>query len=353
MPHPHDGEIVRVSPSTLTGRGHAPVPYTAADHEVDDRTRQMLADSVPENTRRSYSVAWKSFTEWCDAQPQPRVPLPATGATLTEYVRTLIEVGARPNTISSRIGAIRTAHTTAGHEGQPPVKAALQLLRGYKRERAQAGLGDDEARPFTRADLVALVGTLDLTTFVGHRDRLLLVLGFALMARRSELSGLHLGDVVEVAEGLEITVRTSKADKESEGRDVAVPPSSLPVICPVVAFRDYRTRLVDLVKDPAGLAPTAPLIRSVTKHGTPRVNAIPPRSIWTVVERAVARAGLPNADEYSPHSLRAGGLTASLQAGVPTGIAARHGGWSPTSPVVNTYARAANKWQDNAMRGVL
>lgn len=353
MTDPRSAEIVTVTPVSASGRGVAGVVHTDADHQIDDRTRQMLVDAVPENTRRSYAAAWSAFTTWCAQAPDPRVPLPATGATLTEYTRAMIDAGSSPNTISSRIGAIRTIHNLSGHAGQPAEDDALTLLRGYKRTRAEAGLSADEARPFTRADLLAMVGTLDLSTFVGLRDRLLLVLGFALMARRSELSGLHLGDVAEVPEGLEVVVRTSKTDKKSDGRKVALPPASLPLICPTVAFREYRDHLFTLVTDPAKLAPTTPLIRSVTKHGGPRANALPARSVWTVVQRTVAAANLPNAEDYSPHSLRAGGLTASLQAGMATGIAARHGGWSPTSPVVNTYARAADRWKNNAMRGVL
>ncbi|WP_336213126.1 hypothetical protein [Nonomuraea sp. LPB2021202275-12-8] len=55
-----------------------------------------------------------------------------------------------------------------------------------------------------------MVSARDLNTAIRRRDRLLLVLGLALMGRRSELVALTREDVREVADGLEVTIRTSK-----------------------------------------------------------------------------------------------------------------------------------------------
>ncbi len=325
---PHESVIdVR----TDTNTPNAPVPhngYTRADYEVSDTVASRIASSVPENTNRSYVKSWEQFVAWC--AEHERVHLPATGQTIASYVSHMIDLGRAPSTISNRLGAIRTMHTVAGHEGLPPVKPALQLLRGYKRERARDGAGEDEARPLLPPDLERMAATLDLSTFVGRRDHLVIILGFAMMARRSELSYLRIGDVVEVPEGIEVTIRSGKTDKESEGVVVPIPPGSHPLVCPVTTYHAYRVRLADTVITEGGLGPETPLLRSVTKHGTPRSSGIPDRTIWTVVMRLVRAAGLPDPDGYSAHSLRAGGLTAALQKGVPVGVAARHGRWSPT-----------------------
>lgn len=323
----------------------APTQYTGADWEVDDITAARLADSVPENTRLAYANVRASFEAWCTEHR--RVALPATAETLAAYVSHLITLGRAPNTISQHIGAIRTLHTTAGHEGHPPSKAALQLLRGYRRERAGDGKRDDEALPLMRPDLERCIERLDLTTFAGRRDQLVLVLGFAMMARRSELASLQLDDLRETPEGLEVLLRSSKTDKESEGIIVALPPSSTENLCPVRVLREYRAALAA-----AGVT-TGALLRGVTKHDTPRSTGLAPKTINGIVQRAVRRAGLANAGEYSAHSLRAGGLSSSLAAGRLLGVAAVHGRWSPTSPVVIKYSRAADRWRDNAMRGVL
>ncbi|WP_063819472.1 hypothetical protein [Herbidospora cretacea] len=71
-----------------------------------------------------------------------------------------------------------------------------------------------------------MIDACDLTTVTGLRDRLLLVLGLALMGRRSELVALHRADVREVPDGLEVRIATSKTDKDSAGQTVAIPRGS-------------------------------------------------------------------------------------------------------------------------------
>src|SRR5258706_14116140 len=155
--------------------------YTAADMSIDDRTRQRLADSVPENTRLAYSVVREQFLDWCAGTG--RTPLPAHEATLTSYVSDMITAGASPATISQHMGAIRTMHSVAGFKGQPANTGALQLLRGWRRDRADEGTRERKATPLVRDDLRLVIARLPLGTLAGRRDQLLLVLGFALMAR--------------------------------------------------------------------------------------------------------------------------------------------------------------------------
>ncbi|MGW6500235.1 hypothetical protein [Nonomuraea angiospora] len=87
----------------------------------------------------------------------------------------------------------------------PATEAARLALRAYKCHRAEnGGRGQREAPPITIDALRAMVAACDLTTPIGLRDRLLLVLGLALMGRRSELVALNREDVREVADGLEV-----------------------------------------------------------------------------------------------------------------------------------------------------
>ncbi|WP_157520696.1 hypothetical protein [Herbidospora daliensis] len=67
-----------------------------------------------------------------------------------------------------------------------------------------------------------------------------------------------------------------------------------------------------------------------------------------IVGDLAVRAGVPNAETATAHSLRAGGATVAYAASV---IAA-HGRWAPNSPVVLNYIRAVDRWRDNAMRNV-
>ena len=67
------------------------------------------------------------------------------------------------------------------------------------------------------------------------------------------------------------------------------------------------------------------------------------------MRRRAEKAELEDRQRVSAHSLRATGATL---ADVPAGIIAKHGGWSPTSPTVHGYIRAAQRFEVNAMKGV-
>lgn len=339
-----------MSQSTLASYDHGrslhgsfDVAHKAGYEPLSAVTAQRLVESVPPNTRAAYEVVARDFDAWCARCG--RGAMPAAEATLVEYVSHLIDLGRAPATISQHIGAIRKAHRVAGYLGQPDTERALQLLRGYRRKRAENGTTSRQASPILTDTLRAMVDVLDLDTLAGRRNQVLLVLGFAMMARRSELASLTLDDVIETPDGLEVAIRTSKTDRDALGAVVAVPAGSHPDLDPVRLVASWRAELGAL-----GIT-VGPLLRAVTRHG--RVGeGLRPRAVNRIVQRIAHRAGMDDR-ALSAHSLRAGGLTAALRAGVPIGVAARHGRWSEKSPVVNGYARAADRWRDNAMRGVL
>jgi integrase len=182
---------------------------------------------------------------------------------------------------------------------------------------------------------------------LGVRDRALLVLGVAMMGRRSELAGLDLADVVEVDEGLLVYVRRSKTDQDAVGAEVAVPYGSHPDTCPVRAVRAWRALLTE-----RGIV-DGPLLRAVDRTGRIAARRMSGDGINRVVRAAAIRAGLPGADRYTAHSLRAGGVTVAAKAGAQVAAIAAQGRWSLTSPVLLGYIRAADRWRDNPMAGAL
>jgi site-specific recombinase XerD len=69
----------------------------------------------------------------------------------------------------------------------------------------------------------------------GVRDRALLLMGFAGGFRRAELAQLAVEDVARDKDGLVVTLRRSKTDREGQGRRVALPYGARPETCPVRA----------------------------------------------------------------------------------------------------------------------
>lgn len=316
---------------------------SGTDVELSEATRARISDGVAVNTRKAYARAWSAFAQWCEHHN--RSALPATSETLAEYVGALADAGRAPSSIEQAIAAIRTAHRVAGHPGTPDTERARLVLRSHRRRRGEAGQRVRQAPPISVKALRAMIEVTDPTTVIGTRDRALLTLGFALMGRRSELAALRLSDVTETDNGLEVLIRTSKTDQDGHGEVVAIPYGSHTHTCPVRRYRAWTAVLGEHgVTD-------GRLFRSVTRHG--RLGAsISADAVNDLVRSLAVRAELPDAEHYTAHSLRAGGVTSAYKAGAPIAVIARHGRWSPTSPVVHSYVRTEDKWRDNPMSGI-
>jgi integrase len=230
-------------------------------------------------------------------------------------------------------------------------------LRAYRRERAQQGHRPRKSPPITVDRLLAMVDALPDDTPAARRDRAVLVLGFALMSRRSEITDIDIGDLTFTTEGLELYVPFSKTDQDAHGETVAIPYGQHPRTCPIRVTRAWLTDLTN------AKVSSGPLFRPVDRHGRiadrsrPAVvrggrERLSTQTINLIVKRAAAAAGLDHASTYTAHGLRAGGATSAAKAGAPMSAITRHGRWADGSPVVAGYIRQADKWNDNPLHGI-
>ncbi|MFY1588977.1 tyrosine-type recombinase/integrase [Micromonospora sp. WMMD734] len=323
------------------------------DTEVSASTWALIDAATPASTRRAYRDEWTRFTRWCSAQQ--RTPLPATAETLAEYAGHLADRDLAPSSIGKALAAITKAHVTAGH-GEPDRRGAREVLRGYRKRHAQAGRAPRKAPAMTLTALRAMVATLDPDTLTGVRDRAVIVLGFAMAARRSELAALNLTDLEPHAEGLQVTVRISKTDKDGHGRIVAVPYGSNLATCPVRAVEQWRTALAHHGRD------TGPLFVRIDRHGrlghvaTGRGDTdgrITGETVAAIIRRAAVAAGLDAAQAFSGHSLRRGFATAAYAAPDADLVRiARHGGWKEGSAALFGYLEEVDRWRKNPAAGI-
>ncbi|HEV2344346.1 MAG TPA: tyrosine-type recombinase/integrase [Actinocrinis sp.] len=295
------------------------------------------------NTQRAYARQLGRFNDWCIINN--RTSLPATGETLAEYVAALCDAGYSASTIEQAVATIRTAHRVAGHKAQPETESSRLVLRSHRKDQAAEGKRTRKSPPVTLDALRRMIDATSADSLIGVRDRVLLVLGFALMGRRSELAALNIADVTETEDGLEVRVKWSKTDQEAVGETVAIPRGSHAETDPVRVLNAYLRALKD-----HGVT-NGPLLRSVTRWGRPG-DSLSEDGINRAVRAAALRANLPNADAYTAHSLRSGGATASYRAGAPVSVIAAHGRWAEGSPTVLRYIRAVDKWTDNPLRGI-
>lgn len=300
-----------------------------------------LDRSIPENTKTAYRRQARDFVTWCGERG--RDTLPASAQTLADYVSHLCDQDKAPSTIEQAIATIRVAHREAGHDGKPDTRAALRILKTHKRDRAEQGKRKRKAPPVTLQVLRAMVDIADPATLAGRRDRVMLVLGFAMMARRSELAALRIEDVTFTDDGLTILIRSSKTDQEAEGAEVNIPHGVHPDTDPVRVTRAW----LDALGTTEG-----PLLRAINRWDQLQPGALSGAAINERVRKLAVDAEVPNAVTFTAHGLRAGGPTEAAKAGQPVSFIADHGRWSKTSPQVLEYIRPVDKWRDNPMRGI-
>ena len=388
-----DGQPALVGPSR----------YDQADFHVPEETMALVGEAVPPNTALAYWSRWRSFGAWC--REAGRVALPATPQTVAAYLTHLaVDRGLKATTADAHLTAIRAVHRGAGAPVPDGLAARKVVVAAQRREAARDGrYGPHKAVPVLAADLPAVIAGCDLGTAAGLRDRAVILLGFALLARRSELAALNVSDIEHVpGEGLAVTIRASKTDQSARGVTRRVHYASAEAVCPVRAALAWLGHLAEhditsgpvftridrwgnlstaaggryLARQhqPAGPAAAEP---GQPEQGRARVpGAVPgtvtpghgpardsrdgrlrPQAIGDIVAAACAAAGLAVPGEerrYSGHSLRRGGATSMLRAGAQPLNVSRHGRWADSSRSFAGYVEEAGGFGDaNPTKGLL
>ena len=308
--------------TTTTEAGLATLSPEALSYAVASRAPQTL---------RAYRADLEHFGQWCSARGL--ATLPATTATVADYVADLASTY-KPSTISRRLAAISVAHKVAGLESPTRSAAVLAVVTGVRRT---LGTAPEQHEPAGIGEVRRMVARLDLATTVGLRDRAVLLVGFALAARRSELVALTVADLADKEAGLVVSIRRSKTDQEGRGTERALPYGTDPETCPVLAVRAWLTV--------AGIT-DGPVFRRIDRWG--HIGAgMTGEAVADIVKRSAAAAGL-DPTRYSGHSLRAGFCTTAAARGATERAIARQTGHAVNSPVLRTYIRHASTFTDNA-----
>jgi len=351
---------------------------------------------VPENTALAYRSRWRSFEAWC--RDAGRVALPATAQTVATYLTHLaVDRGLKATTADAHLTAIRAVHRGAGVPPPDGLAARKVVVAAAKREAARDGrYGPRKAVPVMAVDLPAIVAACDQETATGLRDRAVILLGFALLARRSELAALNISDIEHVSgEGLAVTIRASKTDQSARGVVRRIHYASADAVCPVRAVLAWLGYLA------AHGITAGPLFTRIDRWGNlgaaaggryapgtaasggdadraargPRLPAgrngrLRPQTVGDIVAAACEAAGLaapglrddlaaPKAPRgerrrYSGHSLRRGGATSMLKAGAQPLNVSRHGRWADGSRAFAGYVEEATGFGDaNPTRNLL
>jgi integrase len=381
----------------------APGDYTGADYALPDETAALIREAVPENTALAYRSRWRSFEAWC--RDEGRVALPATAQTVAAYLTHLaVGRGLKATTADAHLTAIRAVHRGAGAAPPDGLAARKVVVAAQRREAARDGrYGPRKAVPLLAADLPSVVAAGAAGTPAGLRDRAVILLGFALLARRAELAALNVSDVEHVpGEGLAVTIRASKTDQSARGVVRRIHYAAAEAVCPVravLAWLEYLAgqgvtagplftridRWGNLGQGAGGryrpgpgpapmLEPSGPAGGDSADPGGRRAREardgrLRPQAIGDIVAAACRAAGLagppapaPDREQrraaegrrYSGHSLRRGGATSMLKAGAQPLNVSRHGRWADGSRAFAGYVEEATGFGDaNPTKGLL
>ena len=162
-------------------------------------------------TQRAYWRDLEHFGLWC--QDNDFKLLPAAPEAIAAYLASEAARGAKAPTIARRCVAIRYVHSIGRHPIPTNDESVKAIMRGIRRNH-------DRRRRRTAAvtqGQIAAMAPPGTDNLIALLDRALLFLGYAGAFRRSELVGLDVSDVAEVAGGLRVTIGRARSDTETRG----------------------------------------------------------------------------------------------------------------------------------------
>ena len=180
-----------------------------------------------------------------------------------------------------------------------------------KRMHRRIGRQQAQATPLTRDVLDTLLVQCD-DDIRGLRNRVLLLLGYETMRRRSELCNFRFEDLIESPKrGPAIRLVRSKTDQEGASR-------LIPISEDLFIVLQTWQKVADL---------SGAMLRSVDRHGNIG-NRLNPGSIGLIINTLYRRCEINEAKQtFSGHSFRVGAALDLLAAGTQLELIMLRGGW--------------------------
>jgi len=337
--------IVQVEASDIS------LTATEARKRLDGQASALGRSAKASATRIAYASDLRDFALFCKQHEESAFP--AEPQTVARYIAHLQgehvginrkeEIKVVPpcsvSTIARRMVAIAQAHKKAKLSNPVADPCVREILQGLRREK---GVAQKKKDPITLDHLRAALATIDMETLKGKRDKALLLLGFSLAGRRSEIAQLNVEDLRFDTRGLRVTIRRSKTDQAGKGRPLGVPYVGNEELCAVRAVQAWL--------DASGIREGA-LFRTFDGGKKLTANQIDPRDVARLVKRVTSKAEIDG--DFSGHSLRAGFIT---EASSTQGVAeydiqrvSRH----KNTDIMRDYIREANIFKNAPLSAML
>lgn len=266
----------------------------------------FLRNSRAPSTRRLYQWAWKRVLRTCSIMD--RAPLPMSEATAAMVLVDAVNDGLVFGSIRILASVISVAHGIAKAPDPTQTESFRSVIRGIGRMLShrpdqKVALMPQELR------LIHDACVADQKRVRGTRDWAIVAFGFAGAFRRSEIVSRNTDDLEFFEDELRVYLDRSKTDQYGRGTYVSIRVAKDPEVCPVAAVRAWL----------AMLPGPGPLFRRLSKHQTISPRRLSAHSVCYIVKCFGVVLELPE-DYLGAHSLRAGMITALLDAGVSNAV---------------------------------
>ena len=304
-------------------------------HIVSQLTSNQLLESLLEhihgayapNTIRAYRADMHEFIEYC-GQAMANA-LPAESLTISSFLMSTVTQGIKNSTVRRKAASISAVHRLMNYTDPTKHPEVRITLRKISR---QLGNRSNQAYPVTRVLLEKLLNVCK-EDMRGIRNRVLLLLAYDSMRRRSELISLQIEDINWLPnKTCCILLRRSKTDQQATGK--------------WIHLTSETTAALKLWLEKSQLS-EGHILRGITPAGN-ITNAICESRIPRIYKSLAKRAGLSEEviSGISGHSMRVGAAQDLLSLGASLPQIMTKGGWSKTDTVMRYVERSSsNHWQ--------
>lgn len=369
-----DAEPIEVA-ADLDRRRPVTAGQAADERPLSSGAQRLVIAGIPTSTLGTYARAWTPFDAWCESNQL--ASRPAAESTMIEYLHSWESLpvhvrclggrqddgtkceGHRPAPSSMWIwySAVRFYHSMATptfpwYGGK---KLAL-AMKAYREEMTlDLGWKPNQAPRAWPEHVMAMVDSCEIADPKDLRDRAMILTGWYTGARASDLGTYRISDATFTPLGVDLRLAASKTNKavgKVVERRVLRPDTANPAYCAVEALRAWIAWLRAY-----GITSGA-LFRPFGKPGKSGIpallrghrDAIGYRmsgvSISEVVSDLAVRAGIPDGEWFTQHSLRRGRATHLRSLGVDQLSIGRALGWSKYPPPA--YMEEAEAFDDAA-----
>lgn len=312
-----------------------PQPRTLSRDEIIHRLREFVVTGRPKGTGRTYDTYQRQFTEYCERNGwDPYAPNQAD----TYIASFLVDCTTRSKPLAASTilgpvtGALADMYNLDDTESQDKPPTQSVLVRALKRTIKRTAPHPKKAKAALTPELVrsvVLAARKDKDSTVGWRDVCVILTMYTALTRSSETMSLKPSNLQwsksdegkkTERSGVVVVVERAKNDQEGKGQRRFVPQSNgEPDLCLYRALRSYKP-LID------GRASTA-------FYNARTFKPLSPATATHILRQRLSQAGVsgPELSTYASNSLRKGGVTRALAAGVDVRAVMSFGWWKSSA----------------------